>query len=172
MNATGDKAWPAGPDSFEAGHAETFPMEVRDVGGYKGVFAKETLEEGTVISLAGVVSAAPSRHSLQLDRERHLVLPDAADGADRPDHFWKYLNHSCRPNGCIDTRGPSFRALRMIAPGEECTFNYLTTEYEMAEPFECLCGSPDCFGTIGGYARLGAEARERLSAHAAPHLTG
>jgi hypothetical protein len=168
MNATADNAGAVGSDSAESGHAGNFPVEVRDVGGDKGVFAREGIEAGTVIRLQGVVSGVPSRHSLQLDKGRHLVLPDAAD---RPEYFWKYLNHSCRPNGHIDTSGPSFRALRRIARGEECTFNYLTTEYEMAEPFECRCGSADCFGVIGGYARLGAEERERLSAHAAAHLT-
>ncbi|MDT5271673.1 MAG: hypothetical protein QOH49_3859 [Acidobacteriota bacterium] len=171
MNVTDDNAGAAGPDSAAAARARNSPVEVRDVGGYKGVFASKVIEAGTVIRLKGIISGVPSRHSLQLDKERHLVLPDAADAADRPEHFWKYLNHSCRPNGHIDTRGPSFRALRRIARGEECTFNYLTTEYEMSEPFECVCGAADCFGVIGGYARLGAEGRERLSAHAAAHLT-
>jgi hypothetical protein len=60
--------------------------------------------------------------------------------------------------------------LRRIARGEECTFNYLTTEYEMAKPFVCLCGAVDCFDLIGGYARLSAEERERLFAHVAVHL--
>ena len=172
MDANGDNAGAAGHETAGANHAGDPVLEVRDVGGYKGVFAREGLEAGAVIRLQGIVSGVPSRHSLQLDKERHLVLPDAADAADRPEYFWKYLNHSCRPNGHIDTRGPSFRALRRIARGEECTFNYLTTEYEMAEPFECRCGAADCFGVIGGYARLGAEGKERLSAHAAAHLTG
>ena len=171
MNAIGDNAGAVWPDSAESGHAETFPMEVRDVGGSKGVFAREVIEAGTVIRLKGSVSGVASRHSLQLDKARHLIPPDATDEADHPDYFWKYLNHSCRPSGHIDTRGPSFHALRRIARGEECTFNYLTTENEMAEPFECLCGSVDCFGVIGGYARLGAKEKLRLSAHAAPHLT-
>jgi hypothetical protein len=171
MNATGDSAAAVESDSAEADRAGNSPVEVRDVSGHKGVFAREGLEAGAVIRLKGGISGVPSRHSLQLDKERHLVLPDVADAADRPGHLWKYFNHSCRPNGHIDTRGPSFRALRRIARGEECTFNYLTTEYEMAEPFECLCGFPDCFGVIGGYARLSAEGKERLSAHAAAHLT-
>jgi hypothetical protein len=171
MNATVDNAGAVGLDSTETGCAGNPPFEVRDVGRHKGVFAREMMEAGAVIRLKGIVCAVPSRHSLQLDRERHLVVADGTDAADHPEHFWKYLNHSCRPNGHIDTRGPSFRALRRIARGEECTFNYLTTEYEMAEPFECRCGSVGCFGVIGGYARLGAEERERLSAHAAAHLT-
>ncbi|HLM58771.1 MAG TPA: SET domain-containing protein-lysine N-methyltransferase [Pyrinomonadaceae bacterium] len=171
MNAIGDDAGAVGLDSAESGHAGNSPVEVREVGGNKGVFAGEVIEAGTIIRLKGSVSGVPSRHSLQLDKERHLILSDATDEADDPDSFWKYLNHSCRPNGHIDTRGPSFHALRRIARGEECTFNYLTTEYEMAEPFECRCGSVDCFGVIGGYARLGAEEKLRLSAHAAPHLT-
>ncbi|KNH06571.1 hypothetical protein XU18_2592 [Perkinsela sp. CCAP 1560/4] len=57
-------------------------------------------------------------------------------------------------------------ALRDIQKGEILSFNYLTTEYDMDEPFDCLCGGardaevedgetlPKCFGTIKGYRHL------------------
>jgi len=36
-------------------------------------------------------------------------------------------------------------------------FNYLTTEYELAAPFQCECGSAKCFGSIRGYKFLTAD---------------
>jgi hypothetical protein len=55
------------------------------------------------------------------------------------------------------------RALKDVAPGEEITFNYLTTESEMAVPFNCICGSADCFGFIQGRNFLTRSQAERLS---------
>jgi len=45
-----------------------------------------------------------------------------------------------------------------------------TTEYDMAEPFACHCGSPRCFGTIRGFKHLTEDERERLRPFLAPHL--
>ena len=59
-------------------------------------------------------------------------------------------------------------SLRPIAKGEVLSFNYLTTEFDMDEPFDCLCGGahapvaeetatlPACFGTIQGFRYLPA----------------
>lgn len=54
-------------------------------------------------------------------------------------------------------------ALRDIAPGEEITFNYLTTESGMAVPFNCICGSSNCFGFIQGRNFLTRSQAERLA---------
>jgi len=60
-------------------------------------------------------------------------------------------------------RERTFRALRDIAPGEEVTFNYLTTESEMAAPFNCICGSANCFEFIQGRNFLTREQADRLA---------
>ena len=46
------------------------------------------------------------------------------------------------------------RALRHIETGEAITCFYPATEWEMAEPFECHCGAPNCLGTITGAKNL------------------
>jgi hypothetical protein len=53
-----------------------------------------------------------------------------------------YLNHSCSPNVAVDTEQWCFVAYRDISAGDELTFFYPSTEWEMAQPFECWCGSP------------------------------
>jgi hypothetical protein len=44
--------------------------------------------------------------------------------------------------------------LRAIRKGDELFYFYPSTEWEMAEPFQCLCGSPNCLGRIAGAAHL------------------
>lgn len=148
----------------EAGGSESSKVEIREKNGCKGVFAKEEIEPDAVIRLAGVINVHPTRYSIQLSEDRHLSVPPEREDAQSQDFFWKFLNHSCQPNGEIDTAELTFRPLRKIGKGEECTFNYLTTEYEMAAPFACHCGAANCFGLIRGYKHLSAEQQKELNA--------
>jgi hypothetical protein len=152
----------------DAGRRGSLKLEVREKDGCKGVFAREDILMDSAFGLAGAVSARRDRHSLQLGQDRHLHVPTDEGGVENPDFFWRYLNHSCQPNGYIDTAELTFVALRKIRKGEECTFNYLTTEFEMAVPFTCRCGAAKCFGLIRGSAHLSAEQKEELAALALP----
>jgi hypothetical protein len=155
----------------EAGRRDISSVEIQEKNGYKGVFAKEDMEMNSVLKLEGVVSDLQTRYSIQLENNRHLNLPPGVNGKiNAPGFFWTYLNHSCRPNGYIDTSDLTFRTLRKIKRGEECTFNYLTTEYEMAFPFVCQCGAANCFGLIRGYKHLSAEQRKELVALTERHI--
>lgn len=139
-------------------------FEVRDNDGFKGVFAREPIAEDSVIfCLKGALSTKPSRYSIQLGRNEHLDFPAVREANDDLDYCWQYLNHSCGPNGYINASDLTFRALRDIVAGEQITINYLTTESEMAVPFSCGCGSPNCFGWISGRKFLTPEQVERLS---------
>ena len=64
------------------------------------------------------------------------------------------INHACRPNARVDFDRSAMVSITAIAPGEEITFNYLTTEMLMAETFHCGCGAPHCPGTIAGFEKL------------------
>ena len=61
-------------------------------------------------------------------------------------------------------------AIREIAAGEKLTFNYLTTEWDMAEPFACQCGAPDCFKDIAGFRHLPLNRRISLEPLLTPFL--
>jgi hypothetical protein len=67
------------------------------------------------------------------------------------------LNHSCDPNVRLDTCRMLVVAEREIAPGEEITYFYPSTEWDMAEPFECRCGSRNCLGVVRGAKHLSPE---------------
>lgn len=139
-------------------------IEVRDNAGFKGVYAKQAIKRDSIIfHLKGTISTRPSKYTIQLGSNQHLNFPAIRRPNNDVDYCWQYLNHCCEPNGYLNTAERTFRALRDIAPGEEISFNYLTTESEMAEPFNCFCGSTHCFGFIQGRNFLTLEQAERLT---------
>jgi hypothetical protein len=143
---------------------ESSAIEVRDNAGIKAVYAKQAIRQDSVIFyLKGNISTRPSKYTIQLGTDQHLNPPVTRKPKDDLDYSWQYLNHCCAPNGYINMRERTFRALRDIAPGEEVTFNYLTTESEMAAPFNCLCGSANCFAFIQGRNFLNREQADRLA---------
>lgn len=66
----------------------------------------------------------------------------------------RFFNHSCNPN-CVLQKWVVGKQLRIgifskkfIAKGQEMCFDYKFERYG-AEPQKCLCGEPNCKGTIG-----------------------
>ena len=111
--------------------------------------------------ITGQETPIPTRHSLQVGRDLHLDQSCARNMDDVVLHyFWRYMNHHCEPTTIIRDR--SVCALRAIEPGESVTFDYNTTEYDLAEPFACHCGSAQCVGVVRGARHLAAEQRARV----------
>ncbi|KAK0706469.1 hypothetical protein B0T26DRAFT_655150 [Lasiosphaeria miniovina] len=62
-----------------------------------------------------------------------------------------YINHSCEPSLIFDMANRAIIAgPKGLQPGDELTFFYPSTEWTMAQPFDCLCGTPTCRGRISG----------------------
>jgi len=98
-----------------------------------------------------------------------MGAPEAGNAEDLSGRYpWRFLNHSCDPNAAVRER--QLIAVRPIHPGEDLTFNYNTTEYDMASPFACHCGSLFCAGQIRGFKYLDRQERERLRPLLNPHL--
>lgn len=146
------------------------PCEVRDTPMGAALFATCRIPFGTrVLSIEGRLQSHPTRYSIQLDVGTHIEADgDLPDGEMRRRHPWRFLNHSCDPNARVE--GRMLVALRPIAEGEQITFDYTTTESSMAEPFDCMCGSKECLGTVRGYAHLDEPARRARAGRLAPHL--
>jgi hypothetical protein len=136
---------------------------------YHGAVAKQDINQGQVaITLTGEWRHEPSRRTIQIG-EKHL---DSAIGG--------YVNHSCEPNCAVlikikdmtfkeqyvpwrvGIKGtltsmlvseptPVLVAVKPIFKGQEVTFNYNQTEESLAEPFDCECGSENCYGEIRGW---------------------
>lgn len=107
--------------------------------------ARETLDHPTYLT----VQTAPGTHI--------LLAPE----------YLQYINHSCDPNVFFDTDRMEIRALRAIAPGDEVTFFYPSTEWSMDRAFECHCGAAGCLGQIAGADSLDAAVlvRYRFNRH-------
>lgn len=74
-----------------------------------------------------------------------------------------YINHSCDPSLMFDTTtlnvivGP-----KGLKEGDELTFFYPSTEWDMAQPFDCFCGAATCRGRISGARDMTAAQLEGL----------
>jgi len=81
--------------------------------------------------------------------------------------YLELINHSCDPNVFFDSQRWQLVALKPIAPGDELCFFYPSTEWNMASPFECACGSERCLGRITGASRIprAVLSGHRLSTH-------
>ena len=118
--------------------------------GQNALFALRQFKAGELISplSAGITTGTPTYLTMQLDIGKHITMVP---------EFLQYINHSCDPNTFFDTTGMQVVALKNIKAGEEFSFFYPSTEWDMAQPFHCYCGSSRCIGEIRGAAFLPAE---------------
>lgn len=114
---------------------------------HHSLFAVEPFEKGQVITpfYAGSVQPFATYLTVQTGIDRHITL--------KPD-FLQFVNHSCDPNVFFDTKAMEFIALNKTNAGEELCFFYPSTEWDMAQPFNCFCGTSSCLNIINGAAHI------------------
>lgn len=142
---------------------------VRDNGSRHLVAIQRVPVGATLLRIDGILTQKATRYSVQVGEDSHI---DMAAGGDEAlvlsRYYWRFTNHSCEPNTQIQSR--DVIAAREIKPWEAVTFNYNTTEYDMAEPFACHCGAASCIGMVRGARHLTAEQLEMLRPSLAPYL--
>lgn len=113
----------------------------------KAFFAQRSYQPGEVITTfsAACVLPEPTYLTVQIDVDKHIML--------QPEHL-QYINHSCDPNVFFDTHTMQIVALKPIGEGDEMTFFYPSTEWNMTQPFNCLCGTSKCLGEIKGASHI------------------
>ncbi|KAH9444057.1 hypothetical protein MJO28_013604 [Puccinia striiformis f. sp. tritici] len=144
-----------------------FPTRFEVIHGPEGSFESKLISlqdfpAGEVLATLGLecqVSGTKAYTSVQFDDD--AVVPDKA-------HFelnseLVYINHSCEPNVAFELPGGwkgleegrwILRSLSAINKGDVLTFAYFSTEWHMAQPFQCACGSKSCLGMIRGAQHL------------------
>jgi len=100
----------------------------------------------------------PTYATVQMGRNEHLNLNSDL----------VYINHSCDPSLIFDISSQNIIAgHRGLKVGEELTFFYPSTEWDMDQGFDCFCGSKVCLGYIGGAKHMKSSQLEGrfLNAH-------
>ncbi|MCW3088244.1 MAG: hypothetical protein JWQ78_1630 [Sediminibacterium sp.] len=115
--------------------------------GEKSLHASAFFDAGDVISpfAADGTFATATYLTVQTGEDRHITLSP---------EFLQYINHSCGPNVFFDTTAMQLVALTEIQPGDEFMFFYPSTEWSMAQPFDCFCGTAQCLHRIQGATHL------------------
>jgi hypothetical protein len=108
---------------------------------YRSLTTKRAYKKGEIICPipTATVYDKPNTYTVQIGRDRHVEVKELSS-----------MNHSCNPNTFLDTTRLLVYAARDIAAGDELTFFYPSSEWEMASPFICLCGAPNCIHVVAG----------------------
>ncbi len=108
---------------------------------FRSLITKQAYKKGEIICdipTEKVINKA-NRYTVQIDRDQHTEVGKLSA-----------LNHSCDPNVILDTEHLLMIACRDIQEGEELSFFYPSTEWEMDAPFICLCGASNCIHVVAG----------------------
>lgn len=115
------------------------------------LLSKVDLPAGAYLTTITAATEAPKRWStVQISKEKHVELNSAL----------MYMNHSCVPSLEIDTNMMEIRVSKTkdLKIGDELSFFYPSTEFEMDRAFECLCGAGShCVGTVTGASEINEE---------------
>ena len=120
----------------------------------KCLHATIAIKPGDVLSKfhAGIMQSYATYLTVQTGVDRHITL--------QPE-FLQYINHSCEPNVFFDTTTMELVCLKPLAPGDELTFFYPSTEWDMSQPFVCNCQSKGCLQLINGALHLDKSTLEK-----------
>lgn len=140
-------------------HPEDFRVEWGPEGTYRSsLISLRDFSAGSVLAKLGLETQPTVKKAYT-----SVQFRDSSTGSE-PSHIelcsdLVFINHSCSPNvafelpeGLQGRQNGSWvlRALRDVKKGEELTFAYFSTEWDMAQPFDCRCGATECLGRIRG----------------------
>jgi hypothetical protein len=131
----------------------------------RGLFARAAIAAGEIVAVKGghVLTAAqwaalePALGAAEIQIADDLVI--APVGPDHREGSMLHTNHSCDPNLALQGQ-IVLVAMRDIAPGEELTIDWATTD-DGDYTLHCRCGSPRCRGTVTGKDWMRPELQER-----------
>ena len=117
----------------------------------RGLFARRSIAAGEIVAIKGghiLTTAQWAKLELELGSAEIQIWDDlfiAPARQEETEGSMLYTNHSCDPNIAIQGQ-IVFVAMRDIAPGEDLTHDWATTDdldYEM----ECKCGARTAAGS-------------------------
>ncbi|MBP6431725.1 MAG: SET domain-containing protein-lysine N-methyltransferase [Ferruginibacter sp.] len=132
-----------------------FAIRLQDVdNGQNSLHSAKSFKKGEVISnfSAGITQHFATYLTIQVNTNTHITLVP---------QFLQYINHSCNPSVFFDTTTMQLIALQDLNEGDEFTFFYPSTEWDMAQPFVCNCGSANCLQLINGASHLSSHTLQK-----------
>ncbi len=116
----------------------------------RSFIATRDIKKGEIVYTFGPkqVQNYPTYLTVQTGADRHIVLDP---------EFLAAINHGCNPNVWFNVDTYELVCVRDIRTGEQMTYFYPSTEWNMTQPFDCTCGSHNCHGYIQGAAHLDPE---------------
>ena len=123
---------------------------INNLTGEKSLHSLQQFKKDAIVCefSTGVTSSIPTYLTVQIGIEKHITLSP---------EFLQYCNHSCNPNVFFDTTNYELIALKNIEIGEELTFFYPSSEWDMTQSFACTCNNKNCLHNIKGAKYLAKE---------------
>jgi len=120
---------------------EASPLQIRTQNKYRSLGTKRAYRAGDIICPLPTATLydKPNQYTVQIGRDQHVEVKELSA-----------LNHACDPSVILDTTRLLVFAARDLQEGDELTFFYPSTEWEMSSPFICLCGAPNCIHVVAG----------------------
>jgi hypothetical protein len=140
------------PDTTDLHNGTIAEMRIDVITGNRSLFAKRAFRENEVITpfYWTKVYYTPNYLTIQIAEHQHVELLPA---------WLECTNHSCDPNAFFDTSKKQLVCIKPIAVGEEITFFYPSSEWDIDRSFDCCCNSHNCLGQIKGARHLTNEQR-------------
>jgi hypothetical protein len=115
-----------------------------------GLYATAPFSKGDIIIDFGSskIVTTPNYLTVQIGEDKHIHLSP---------EYLQYTNHACEPNVLFNTSTMQLECLTDVAIGDELTFFYPATEWEISQTFNCHCGKPACVGLIKGASELSVD---------------
>ncbi|MEO5978806.1 MAG: SET domain-containing protein-lysine N-methyltransferase [Chryseolinea sp.] len=138
------------PIAFVIVSAEIAEIRIDAKQNHRSLYSRKSFTETDIIAefSAKEVFSTPTYLTVQVSDTEHIeLLPE----------YLECINHSCTPNCFFNTSTGKLIALRSIEEGEELTFFYPSTEWDMDQAFKCGCGTKACIGMIKGAKHLTPE---------------
>jgi SET domain len=107
--------------------------EIREAhnSGHKSLHAMAKFEPNEVIAsfVIDKTLTQPDYLTIQAGEEKHCMI--------KPEYL-HYINHGCNPNAFFDMDRMILICINSIEIGDEFTFLYPSTDWQMIQPFKCL----------------------------------
>jgi SET domain-containing protein len=126
------------------------------------LIAKRSFKKGDIIiKESGIIIKSrrdSSTNAVQVGPDRFADIAFSS--------FTECINHSCEPNTKYDVDRFEFIAIKNIKIGDEITFHYLSTDWDLQVEgldFDCHCGSNKCLRRISGYKFLSPTQQKKIN---------